>query len=140
MQKFFFACVGSVQKDEVVSEYYQRKIRYAKFHYGSAVYDLSVDDLLEMADFIEEMRREDVKNQLIAASFTAWQLGAGQPGKAFGDYLKTFGIRMTEKKRKPLTKAQKRTIIKRVDSNVKKIFSLKKIKKVRNAGAFQTGR
>lgn len=58
---------------------------------------------------IEEEKAEAIKNQMIAASFTAWQLEAG--GKmGFAEYLRQLGLSDSEPK---LTEDQKEILTSR---------------------------
>ena len=48
-------------------------------------------DFIFCSEQIETEKAETLKNNLISASFTAWQLGAGN-GKTFPDHLKALGL------------------------------------------------
>jgi hypothetical protein len=74
-------------------------------------------DLVEQADFIDELRAEDARNQLTAAAFVGWQAGAGAK-KSFGEYLKSVGL---SEKAIPLTEEQKKAIAQAAKNKAEKI-------------------
>jgi len=64
-----------------------------------------VSDFAEAIDYVEAEEAEAVRMQYVAASYTAWQMGAGKK-KTFGEYLKGLGL---SKKEKPMTARQRKT-------------------------------
>ena len=73
-------------------------------------------DFHDAADFISEQEIEQKKQSMIAAAFTAWQLGAGNNGKTkrtWPEYLRAMGLgdrprKMSETEKKDaVTKALK---------------------------------
>jgi hypothetical protein len=64
-------------------------------------------DFLLRYELIQEIRREEVKTQMIAASWGAWLQGAGGPDTTFDAFLVKYGLK---EKPPPLTPEEKRKI------------------------------
>lgn len=77
------------------------------------------------ATAIEKEKLETFKNQMIAASFTAWQLGAGEKGKSFSYHLKKHGL--LEKKEK-ITTQQKKVLAEQSKRIAERIMAMDRAK------------
>ena len=62
--------------------------------------------MVEQADFIDDLRTEDARNQMTAAAFTGWLSGAGGK-KSFQEYWRAIGL---AEKTEPMTKEQKKMV------------------------------
>jgi hypothetical protein len=87
-----------------------------------------------MSEYVEKEKYNNEKQRLIAASFTAWQLGAGER-KNFNEYLKAIGLSFEEYKKEPkMTDEEKKAELKKIDEGVERMMKkFRKIKKVRRA-------
>ena len=82
-----------------------------------------------MSEYVEKEKYNNEKQRLIAASFTAWQLGAGE-GKDFDGYLKLIGLSFKEeKKERTMSDEEKAAELRKIDEGVDKM--LKKFRKVK---------
>jgi hypothetical protein len=77
-------------------------------------------DFLMRYELIQEIRMEEVKGQMIAATWNAWLMGAA-PGKSFDWMLTTYGF-----KEKPpsLTPEERREVAKQAYKNAADIIEL----------------
>jgi len=66
-----------------------------------------------------------IKNQMIAASYTAWQMGSGEK-KSFGSYLKYLGLSEKEEK---LSKEQKKMVVQEARTISQRIIDMDKPRK-----------
>jgi hypothetical protein len=81
---------------------------------------LRYSDFLMRAELIQEFRKEDKKNQMIAASWTAWLLGA-MPKESFDGMLIHYGLK---EKPAPLTPEERHEIAQKAYENAAKIIEL----------------
>lgn len=73
---------------------------------------MSVSELCFRSDMYEQERAEQVKIQMVAASFTAWQTIAAQGIKVapWGDYLRKLGL---AEKKAPISLEAKKAMAKK---------------------------
>jgi len=93
-----------------------------------------VGEYAQAAEYVAEQRVESERQSLVAASFTAWQLGAGQK-KSFGEYLRSLGLHEREK---PMSATEKAAVVSRALSTAARISRLdratqRRRKRVRHA-------
>lgn len=84
-----------------------------------------------MAAYIEKEKSEAIKNQLIAASFNAWQMGSALSEKRnWNQYLKLLGL--TEKT-EPIPEERKKEIAAQAHKIAERIMKMDKKGNKKNA-------
>lgn len=79
---------------------------------------------------IDAEKAERIREQMTAAAFTAWQLGAGEKGGSFRSHLRKMGL-VQDEENTPLTPEQKQAAEKRGLDIAEKITAAVKAGKVR---------
>lgn len=64
---------------------------------------LKYEEFVFRSEMIEHEKAEEYKDKMVAATFMAWQMGAGS-GKSFSDYIRSMGLLENEPE---LTEEQK---------------------------------
>ena len=81
----------------------EKAVRYHNNYTEKLLDEALFSEVIFQSEMIENIKLEKIKYQMIAASFTAWQMGAGK-GKAFNEYIKKFNLLESDK---PLSEDQK---------------------------------